>query len=59
MPKLLKATIERLEKLLISQLPVIKIEKKKFLIGPECKQLEEKENDLVLVKVGGGYEELT
>lgn len=56
--ELSRLKLSTLEKLLISHLPVMKIEKCRFLIGTEARLLEDKETS-ILVRVGGGYQELT
>jgi len=46
-----------LELMLLSKIPIVKIEDSKFLIGASIKTLEIKDQH-VMVRVGGGFEEL-
>lgn len=46
-----------LELMLLSKIPIVKIEDSKFLIGASIKTLEIK-GQRVMVRVGGGFEEL-
>ena len=45
---------EQLNITLLSLLPIIKIEKEKYMIGTECKKIQIK-SDRLFIRVGGGY----